>query len=226
MEVETVFHEFGHLLHQLLSEVEVPSLAGCNVAWDFVELPSQINENWTWEAEALNRFARHWESGAPLPAELLQKMLAARNYGAATFAMRQLSFGKIDLELHVNTPQYLGRDIDEIDRAVLAPFRIALTEQAPSILHSFSHIFDGGYESGYYSYKWAEMLEADAFSRFAKEGIFNPATGRDFRRCILARGNSAPAAELYRNFMQRDPDPQAMMRRSGIAPQDSSTQPN
>ena len=215
-EVQTVFHEFGHLLHQLLSNVEVESLSGCNVAWDFVELPSQINENWTWESEALNRFARHWQSGEALPAELLKKMLAARNYGEASFFMRQLCFGKIDLELHTHTEKYAGRDIEEVDREILADYRIPLTEQSNSCLRCFSHIFNGGYESGYYSYKWAEMLEADAFSRFAKEGIFNPQTGRDFRRYILSQGNSRPAAELYRDFMQRDPDPSALLKRSGI----------
>lgn len=215
-EVETVFHEFGHLLHQILSDVEVKSLAGCNVAWDFVELPSQINENWCWESEALDRFARHWQTGEPMPAELKQKMLAARTYGAATFDMRQLCFGKLDLELHTNTTAYAGRDIEEVDREILADYRIPTTEPANSTLRCFTHIFDGGYESGYYSYKWAEMLEADAFSRFANEGIFNPTTGRDFRRCILSQGNSRPAAELYRDFMHRDPDPEAMLRRSGI----------
>lgn len=215
-EVETVFHEFGHLLHQILSDVEVESLAGCNVAWDFVELPSQINENWCWESEALDRFARHWQTGAPIPAELRRKMLAARNYGAATFDMRQLCFGKLDLELHTHTATYSGRNVEEVDREILADYRIPTTEPANSALRCFSHIFDGGYESGYYSYKWAEMLEADAFSRFSAEGIFNPSTGRDFRRCILSRGNSRPAAELYRDFMQRDPDPEAMLRRSGL----------
>ena len=215
-EVQTVFHEFGHLLHQLLSNVEVESLSGCNVAWDFVELPSQINENWTWESEALNRFARHWQSGEALPEALLKKMLAARNYGEASFFMRQLCFGKIDLELHTHTEKYAGRDIEEVDREILADYRIPLTEQSNSCLRCFSHIFNGGYESGYYSYKWAEMLEADAFSRFAKEGVFNPKTGRDFRRCILSQGNSRPAAELYREFMQRDPDPSALLKRSGI----------
>ena len=215
-EVETVFHEFGHLLHQLLSDVEVPALAGCNVAWDFVELPSQINENWTWESDALDRFARHWQTGEPLPAEVKEKMLAARNYGSATFFMRQLSFGKIDLELHVHTPAYVGRDIEEVDREVLATYRVPLATQGVSVLRCFSHIFDGGYESGYYSYKWAEMLEADAFSRFREEGIFNPATGRDFRRTILSQGNSRPAAELFRDFMHREPDTTALLRRCGI----------
>ncbi len=215
-EVETVFHEFGHLLHQILSEVEVKSLAGCNVAWDFVELPSQINENWTWEPEAMDHYARHWESGEPIPAELKQKMLAARNYGAASFFMRQLCFGKLDLELHVHTERYAGRDVEEVDREILVDYRLPHSETGYTMLRAFTHIFDGGYEAGYYSYKWAEVLEADAFSRFAREGIFNPKTGRDFRRCILSQGNSRPAAELYRAFMQRDPDASALLRRSGI----------
>ncbi len=216
-EVETVFHEFGHLLHQILSDVEVRSLAGCNVAWDFVELPSQINENWTWEREAMDMYAKHWQTGACIPTELKDKMLAARNYGAASFFMRQLSFGKLDLELHNHTQKYLNRDIEEVDREILATYRVPMTEIGHSMLRGFSHIFDGGYESGYYSYKWAEMLEADAFSRFVAEGIFNPATGRDFRRCILSQGNRRPAAELYRDFMQRDPDPGALLRRCGIS---------
>lgn len=215
-EVETIFHEFGHLLHQTLSDVEVRSLAGCNVAWDFVELPSQINENWTWEPEAIDRYARHWQTGALMPAALKEKMLAARNCGAASDFMRQLCFGKLDLELHVNTPAYLNRDVEEVDREILADYRVALTEQGTSMLRAFSHIFEGGYEAGYYSYKWAEMLEADAFRRFATEGIFNRRTGRDFRRCILSQGNSRPAAELFRDFMHRDPDPEALLRRCGI----------
>lgn len=215
-EVETVFHEFGHLLHQILSNVEVRSLSGCNVAWDFVELPSQINENWTWESEALDRFARHWQTAEPMPDELKRKMLAARNYGAASFFMRQLCFGKLDLELHTHTERYADRPIEEADAEILADYRVPTTERGYSMLRAFTHIFDGGYESGYYSYKWAEMLEADAFSRFAVEGIFNPQTGRDFRRCILSQGNSRPAAELYRDFMHRDPDPSALLRRCGI----------
>ncbi len=215
-EVETVFHEFGHLLHQILSNVEVKSLAGCNVAWDFVELPSQINENWTWEPEAIDRYARHWQTGATVPAELKAKMLAARNCGAASFFMRQLCFGKLDLELHTHTERYVGRDVEEIDREILADYRMPGVETGYTMLRAFTHIFDGGYESGYYSYKWAEVLEADAFSRFAQEGIFNPQTGREFRRCILSQGNSRPAAELYRDFMHRDPDATALLRRSGI----------
>lgn len=215
-EVETIFHEFGHLLHQALSDVPVRSLAGCNVAWDFVELPSQINENWTWEKDALDRISSHVTSGAPLPSDLTQKLLNARNYGAASAFMRQLSFAKLDLELHARTEHYLNRPIEEVDREILTDYRVPLSCMGMSMLRAFTHIFDGGYEAGYYSYKWAEMLEADAFSRFAKEGIFNPRTGHDFRRCILSQGNSQPAAQLYRNFMHRAPDPDAILRRSGI----------
>ncbi len=215
-EVETVFHEFGHLLHQVLSDVEVKSLAGCNVAWDFVELPSQINENWTWEPEAIDCYARHWQTGETIPAELKGRMLAARNCGAASFFMRQLCFGKLDLELHVNTERYAGRDVEEIDREILTDYRLPDAETGYTMLRAFTHIFDGGYEAGYYSYKWAEVLEADAFSRFAKEGIFNPETGREFRRSILSQGNSRPAAELYREFMGREPDAGALLRRCGL----------
>lgn len=215
-EVVTIFHEFGHLLHQALSEVEISSLAGCNVAWDFVELPSQINENWTWQSEALDRIAQHYETGSPLPPEMKKKMLEARNFGSATAFMRQLSFGKLDLELHQHTARYAGRDIEEIDREILSTYRVPLAREGNSMLRAFTHIFDGGYEAGYYSYKWAEMLEADAFTRFLNEGIFNPKTGRDFRRCILSRGNSEPPARLFRDFMGRDPDTKAMLIRAGI----------
>lgn len=215
-EVETIFHEFGHLLHQALSDVPVRALAGCNVAWDFVELPSQINENWTWEREALRRISSHVETGEPLPDDIIQKMLAARNYGAASAFMRQLSFAKLDLELHTHTDRYINRPIEEVDCEILEDYRVPLSQRGNTMLRAFSHIFDGGYEAGYYSYKWAETLEADAFSRFAEEGIFNPETGRDFRRCILSQGNARPAAELFRSFMHRDPDSSALLRRCGI----------
>ncbi len=215
-EVETIFHEFGHLLHQALSDVPIHALAGCNVAWDFVELPSQINENWTWEPEALKRISAHVETGESLPDDIIRKMLATRNYGAASAFMRQLSFAKLDLELHTHTAQYINRPIEDVDHEVLTDYRVPLSREGNTVLRAFTHIFDGGYEAGYYSYKWAEVLEADAFSRFKAEGIFNPATGRDFRRCILSQGNSRPAAELFRDFMHRDPDSSALLRRCGI----------
>ncbi len=213
-EVETTFHEFGHLLHHCLSRVEIPARAGTNVSRDWVELPSQMMENWTWERGALDLFARHYETGEPLPDELFQKMQAARTFMAANAQMRQLSFGTVDLSLHIDYEPGTGSDAVSFGQKVMEPFSIKPEFAHNSFLTGFTHVFTGSYAAGYYSYKWSEVLDADAFSRFQNEGIFSRETGRDYVNAILARGDSADAAELFREFMGRGPDVGALLRRN------------
>jgi oligopeptidase A len=218
-EVETVFHEFGHLLHALLSEVTVKSLGGTNVSWDFVELPSQLLENYCSERETLDMFAKHYQTGVIIPEELFQKLIRAKNYMAGTTFMRQLALGKIDLELHLNLDKYIDRDLGEVDDEILSDYRIKSNIKSPSMVHRFNHLFSSpvGYAAGYYSYKWSEVLDADAFTRFKKEGILNPQTGISFRKEILSKGNSAPPEALYENFMSRPADSEALLVRAGLA---------
>jgi len=217
-DVQTIFHEFGHLLHHCLSRVELRSLAGTSVAWDFVELPSQIMENWTWEREALDLFAQHYQSGDPIPDDLFQKMNRARNFRSANAQMRQLGFGFIDLALHIDYNPAKDGDVMDYSRRLLQQFSPAPLPQEHAMIASFTHLFASpvGYGAGYYSYKWAEVLDADAFSRFRETGIFSREVGMDFREKILARGDSEDPAELYRSFMGRDPDLNALLERSGL----------
>ena len=212
-EVETLFHEFGHCLHHCLSRVEIPARAGTNVAWDFVELPSQFLENWCWNREALDLFARHYRTGERLPEELFSRLRESRTFMGGYYQMRQLSFGTVDLALHVDYDPASGEDPVAFGTEVLRPFAIRPDAADGSMLASFNHVFSGGYAAGYYSYKWAEVLDADAFTRFEREGVFNPETGRAFVEAILSRGDSEDPLELFREFMGRDPDPEALMRR-------------
>ena len=218
-DVETIFHEFGHLLHHLFGRVETRSLAFTGVAWDFVELPSQIMENWCWERAALDLFARHWETGEPVPEELFQKMKRARTFRAANAQMRQLGFGFVDLMLHTRYSPERDGDAVEYTRRLLAEYSPAPLPPWHAMIAAFGHLFASpvGYAAAYYSYKWAEVLDADAFTRFRDHGIFSREIGSQFRDIVLARGDSQDPAELYRSFMGREPDPQALLERSGLA---------
>lgn len=217
-EVVTLFHEFGHGIHHMLTRIDVAGVAGINgVAWDAVELPSQFLENWCWESEALAFISGHHETGEPLPADLLEKMLTARNFQAAMQMLRQLEFALFDFRLH---QEFDPASADQIP-ALLDEVRSQVAVMTPPAFnrfqHSFSHIFAGGYAAGYYSYKWAEVLSADAFSRFEEEGIFNPATGHSFLKNILEKGGSKEPMELFRAFRGREPQVDALLRHSGIA---------
>jgi oligopeptidase A len=216
-EMTTLFHEFGHGLHHMMTEIDVSAVSGINgVAWDAVELPSQFMENWCYEPEALAFLSGHYKTGEPLPQELLDKLLAAKNFQSAMMTMRQLEFALFDFRLH---REYSGSNpvtAEEILSEVREKVTVVPTVDFNRFQHSFSHIFAGGYAAGYYSYKWAEVLSADAYSRFEEEGIFNKTTGASFLKEILSQGGSREAAELFEAFRGRKPSVEPLLRHSGI----------
>lgn len=216
-EVTTLFHEFGHGIHHMLTKIDAAGVSGINgVPWDAVELPSQFMENWCWQPETLSFISGHYQTGEPLPQEMLDKLLAAKNYQAALFILRQLEFGLFDFRLHYEYDPAQGA---KILQTLLEVKKLVAVMPSPSwgrFPHAFSHIFAGGYAAGYYSYLWAEVLSADAFSRFEEEGIFNPVTGRSFLDCILSQGGSDEPMTLFKNFRGRAPQLDAMLRHYGI----------
>jgi len=214
-EARTVFHEFGHALHSLLADGYYKGLSGTSVLWDFVELPSQIMENWLLEEEALNLFARHYETGELLPQELLDKVIAARNFQAGTANINQLRYGLMDFAWHTANPEEIV-DVDAFEKAAVERFRLLPSIEGSNVSCSFAHIFAGGYSAGYYSYKWAEALEADAWSLFLEKGIFSSEVANAFKKYILARGNAFHPMDLFVAFRGRKPDPDALLKRDGL----------
>ena len=217
-EVTTLFHEFGHGIHHMLTKIDVAGVSGINgVPWDAVELPSQFMENWCWQEEALAEISGHYETGEPLPKAMLDKMLAAKNFQSGMMMLRQLEFSLFDFRLHHEYDPAKGARIQETLDEVRRQVAVLIPPAFNRFQHGFAHIFAGGYAAGYYSYKWAEVLSADAFSRFEEEGIFNPDTGRSFLHNILEMGGSAEPMDLFKQFMGREPSIDALLRHSGIA---------
>ena len=214
-EFTTFLHEFGHALHGIFAEGRYGSLTGTSVSRDFVELPSQIMENWAFEPEYLNSFAKHYQTGEPIPAELIEKVVAAKNYLAGYGQVRQLHFGYLDMAWHT-LKEVPAVSALEFEQKVLAPYAVLPSVEGTAFSTSFSHIFSGGYSAGYYSYKWAEVLEADAFSLFKEKGIFNTEVSNSFRENVLSKGSTKDADVLYRNFRGHDPQPEALMEKLGL----------
>ena len=214
-EFTTFLHEFGHALHGIFAEGRYGSLTGTSVSRDFVELPSQIMENWAFEPEYLNSFAKHYQTGEPIPAELIEKVVAAKNYLAGYAQVRQLHFGYLDMAWHT-LKEVPAMSTIEFEEKTLAPYLVVPAAEGTCFSTAFSHIFSGGYSAGYYSYKWAEVLEADAFSLFKEKGIFNTEVSHSFRENILSKGSTDDADVLYRNFRGHDPQPEALIKKLGL----------
>lgn len=222
-EVTTLFHEFGHGIHHMLTQIDVAAVSGINgVAWDAVELPSQFMENWCWEPEAIPLISGHYQTGEPLPQNLLDKMLAAKNFQSGLQMLRQIEFALFDFRLHAEYDPKNPRSAQDVLQQVRNEVAVVQPPAFNRFENSFSHIFAGGYAAGYYSYKWAEVLSADAFSRFEEEGIFNATTGESFLREILQQGGSKTPMELFTKFRGREPSIDALLRHSGIVVEDAA----
>ena len=214
-EVTTLFHEFGHALHGMLADTTYPNLSGTSVYWDFVELPSQIMENWCYEEEALSLFAKHYKTGEKIPMDLVRKIKESSNFLEGMATLRQLSFGMLDMAYHGHDPSGI-MDVKEFEKQIFAETQMYPDVPESCMSTAFSHIFQGGYSSGYYSYKWAEVLDADAFEAFKEKGIFDQETGEKFKSFILSRGGTEKPMELYVKFRGREPDANALLRRAGL----------
>ena len=214
-EVTTLFHEFGHALHVMLANTTYPSLSGANVYWDFVELPSQVMENWCYEKEALELFAKHYETGAIIPMEYIEKIKKSANFLEGMATVRQLSFGMLDMGWHGQDPSTI-KDLKTFEKKQFAPTKLFPDVSENAMSTAFSHIFNGGYSSGYYSYKWAEVLDADAFEFFKEKGIFNRDVANQFKTNVLSKGGTEDPMELYLKFRGKAPSPDALLRRAGL----------
>lgn len=216
-EVTTLFHEFGHALHGMLANTTYPSTSGTNVYWDFVELPSQVLENWCYEKEALKLFAKHFETGEVIPEELIQKIKDSATFHEGMATLRQLSFGMLDMSWHGQDPSDIT-DVKSHEEKAFEPTQLYPEIKENCMSTSFSHIFQGGYAAGYYSYKWAEVLDADAFEFFTENGIFDRKTADKFRETVLSKGGTEHPLTLYKRFRGREAAPEALLRRAGLLP--------
>jgi len=216
-EVTTLFHEFGHGIHHMLSKIEVAGVSGiAGVPWDVVELPSQFLENWCWQEESIAMISRHYETGESLPKALLEKMLSAKNFQSSMMMMRQIEFAMFDFILHRDFSAQENTNVLALLDQVRDKVAVKKPPEYSRFTHAFGHIFAGGYCAGYYSYKWAEVLAADAFSRFEEEGIFNQETGQSYRKEILEVGGSLEAMDMFVNFRGRKPSVDALLRQDGV----------
>ena len=214
-EVTTLFHEFGHALHGMLANTTYPNLSGTHVYWDFVELPSQVFENWCYEKEALDLFAKHYQTNEIIPIELVQKIKDSANFLEGMATLRQLSFGLLDMAWHGGNPTDI-KNVKTFENKAFAETQLYPDVAENCMSTSFSHIFQGGYSSGYYSYKWAEVLDADAFEAFQEKGIFDKETATKFKENILSQGGTQKPMELYKKFRGKEPSVDALLKRAGL----------